>query len=689
MKRFYTLMFSCLWLVMPASATNILGTPQASIDRMYQFVMSKNPGASFSREIAAEFYNQGVRYGIRGDIALCQSCIETGWFRYSGGTAVTPSDHNYCGLGVTTLGQKGCQFSTMAEGVSAQLQHLWAYATTAALPSGWTLVDPRFRYVNRGSAPSWESLGGKWATSTSYGYEIISIYNQMMSFTVANPSLKSSASAVALSAEQNSAAPSERVAITGRNLTSPIIFNPSNSAVKVSTSGWDNYAGGTLVITLDTSRSPGTYTGYVAVQSGSGDSRQRVEIQFTATILESSGGGGTPATLDLRQVWNRSQAAGNAGWATAVRNLDYAAGVLYCVRDHAEIIAVDAGTGSLMYALPASGVTGGTLALCDVKALGGKVFACNLSTSATANLKVYQWDDDAAVPRVILDTPDKGSCARLGDCMDMWGNPDGALNIAFAYDNGSATTIVVYSRTSPSAAWNVATTKVTAGGSYFPVGVSARVRRCDDGGWWIDAKNIHPTRLNAAGQVLYAYAGEPCTHGNDFQTFTYAGRNYLLLASYLNKSASTYADGMMRLFDVTGSWTADTPLATMPAAGLGPTRNINTTGSLRVNVSVSGVEAWILVTGQGIAKYTSSSSSSSVIDGIAGDNSCRPEIVIAGSCIRVTAPAISIEAYTIAGVRVAVADGDTLDTRSLPSGVYIVTARLRDAAPLTAKIHVR
>ena len=108
--------------VVSNAATPILGTNVATVERMYQFVKSKN--SSFDREIAEQFIAVSTVYGMRGDIALCQSIIETGWFKYTGGTAVTPDDHNYCGLGVTTLGQKGCQFSTVEEGVTAQVQHL-------------------------------------------------------------------------------------------------------------------------------------------------------------------------------------------------------------------------------------------------------------------------------------------------------------------------------------------------------------------------------------------------------------------------------------------------------------------------------------------------------------------------------------------------------------------------------------
>lgn len=285
MKKFFTLFALLLATWIAAGATNILGTPQASTDRMYQFVKSKNPGWSFSYEIAQQYHDQGVKWGIRGDIALCQACVETGWFRYSGGTAVTPDDHNYCGLGVTTLGQKGCQFSSISEGVSAHLQHLWAYATTAALPSGWTLVDPRFKYVNRGCAGTFENLGnGHWAVASGYGSSIMSIYNDMMNFSMANPKITASETEFTVTATQNETSPVKAVKITGENLSTAIGVVANASILKYEkASGWNDFSGGTLNISVDTSKAPGSYSGgYVRVYSGTTEVRINITVVINA-----------------------------------------------------------------------------------------------------------------------------------------------------------------------------------------------------------------------------------------------------------------------------------------------------------------------------------------------------------------------------------------------------------------------
>ena len=284
MKKLFTLLALVFMAATAANAaTPILAKPVASTDRMYQYVKSKSPGWSFSYEIAQNFHDIGAKWGVRGDIALCQSCIETGWFRYTGGTAVTPDDHNYCGLGVTATGYKGCQFGSVFEGVTAQLQHLWSYATTADLPSGWTKVDPRFAHGRRGRAPNWENLGsGNWASAYGYGNSIISVYNEMMAFQMANPVLNASPTDLTFSVQQNATSPVKTVKVTGSNLGSAIQMVANSSIIKYNTAGWNEYSGGEINVSVDTSKAPGTYPGgYIRVYSGD----TSVKINITVEIL--------------------------------------------------------------------------------------------------------------------------------------------------------------------------------------------------------------------------------------------------------------------------------------------------------------------------------------------------------------------------------------------------------------------
>ena len=160
------------------AAMMILGEPTVDAETMWRFVNKVNP--DFPIEIAQAYIEVGRRYGIRGDIALCQAVIETGWFRFADGTAVRPEQHNYCGLGVEKRGMTGCSFSSIEEGVTAQLQHLYAYAADTPLPDGEKMVDPRFKLVKRGCAQSWHDLSGRWAMNDRYGTQILSLYQRML-----------------------------------------------------------------------------------------------------------------------------------------------------------------------------------------------------------------------------------------------------------------------------------------------------------------------------------------------------------------------------------------------------------------------------------------------------------------------------------------------------------------------------
>ena len=157
----------------------IMGSCYLTANHMIDYIKAKNP--KFDYTIAVAFIENCGKYGIRGDVALCQSILETGWFKYVG-SAVTENQHNYAGIGVTSNGVKGATFGSVTAGVEAQLQHLYAYATKSPLPSGVQIFDPRFNLVNRGSAPRWVDLNQKWSSAIDYGQKILAIYKDACSY---------------------------------------------------------------------------------------------------------------------------------------------------------------------------------------------------------------------------------------------------------------------------------------------------------------------------------------------------------------------------------------------------------------------------------------------------------------------------------------------------------------------------
>lgn len=164
--------------------TGIMGKTAATAKQMREYVKRKNPDAVQSVLYMVPLYlSEGETEGVRGDVAFAQSCLETGNFTFSG-SAVTPEQNNFAGMGVTQNGVKGLSFDTAQLGIRCQVQHLKAYACTEALVN--ENIDPRFKYVVRGCAPYVEWLGirenpqGKgWAAGAGYGEKILSILKEI------------------------------------------------------------------------------------------------------------------------------------------------------------------------------------------------------------------------------------------------------------------------------------------------------------------------------------------------------------------------------------------------------------------------------------------------------------------------------------------------------------------------------
>lgn len=165
--------------------TKIMGTAAATAAQMESYLKKANPSVAQSViDMIPLYISEGKAEGVRGDIAFAQSCLETGNFGFSG-SAVTLDQNNFCGMGVTSNGMKGNSFATPQLGIRAQIQHLKAYASTAALVNA--CIDPRFQYVTRGAAPYVEWLGSKenpkgvgWATGAGYGTKILAILKKIV-----------------------------------------------------------------------------------------------------------------------------------------------------------------------------------------------------------------------------------------------------------------------------------------------------------------------------------------------------------------------------------------------------------------------------------------------------------------------------------------------------------------------------
>lgn len=152
---------------------------------MRKYIKNRNPKVKQSViDMIPYFLSEGETEGIRGDIAFAQSCLETGNFTFVG-SAVTLSQNNFAGIGVTRNGLRGNSFSTPQMGIRAQIQHLKAYANKEPLVN--KCIDPRFHYVERGCIPFIDVLGIQenpkrqgWSAGKNYGPQILNILSNIL-----------------------------------------------------------------------------------------------------------------------------------------------------------------------------------------------------------------------------------------------------------------------------------------------------------------------------------------------------------------------------------------------------------------------------------------------------------------------------------------------------------------------------
>lgn len=404
------------------------------------------------------------------------------------------------------------------------------------------------------------------------------------------------------------------VSIKGSNLTATPTASISGTGFSISASSLTTSGGSVTVKFAPTSA--GSYSGTLTIKSGS--LSKTVKLTGTATA----------APLTFTEKWNASDQNGTLtkfGWdASKVRNMTYNAGKLYLVYNHSDIKVVNAQTGADLGNLDKTGIEGGTLTLCDVKACDGKIVACNLAT--TGEFRVYVWDDDNSAPRVLLSTTNFGGATRIGDYIGFYGTWTSG-KLSFGHYASDATRIISYAITDGKCATTPTIVNATTDGStILNTGGSTRVYPGSNY-YWIDGKNNHTTRLNSSGTREY-YIDSEETWGTAFQTFTWKNAEYGVAMTFNTmegdnwssqtdaQKAKNYTGGRMKLLKKDSEWSKPTDCGDYPSAGLSSTvQNTNCTGNVIAAVNgTSGVEAWVLSTGQGIAYYLHGTASSNTVE---------------------------------------------------------------------------
>ena len=164
----------------------IAGSPKTTEAQMVKYFLSKVEFPDFYSTHDSEvktindfvhiYYQEATAEGIRPEVAFAQMCNETGFLRYTGRVKI--EQYNFAGLGAIDRDQSSNSFSSVREGIRAQIQHLKAYAVKNPTLK-YPLVDGRFKYVTKGSAQYVEWLGTNenpnhygWATTPGYGYAL-------------------------------------------------------------------------------------------------------------------------------------------------------------------------------------------------------------------------------------------------------------------------------------------------------------------------------------------------------------------------------------------------------------------------------------------------------------------------------------------------------------------------------------
>jgi glucan-binding YG repeat protein len=117
-------------------------------------------------------------------IAYVQAAKETGYGNFGG--VLDESYHNPCGLKIAAGGgdtDKNAhkKFDNWDQGVQAHLDHLALYAGASGYPRDNTYDERQFTTI-KGTATTVNSLGTKWAPSTTYGQDVNALYKSLMDF---------------------------------------------------------------------------------------------------------------------------------------------------------------------------------------------------------------------------------------------------------------------------------------------------------------------------------------------------------------------------------------------------------------------------------------------------------------------------------------------------------------------------
>lgn len=176
----------------PVTGTPIIGPATATVAQAQEWARNNRAPQAFI-DLAPLVWSVAQKAFIDPAVVWVQFAHETG-FLYRDGKSMAGIDASYfnpCGLKVTqgggdTVASAHKRFKDWEEGLTAQVDHLALYAGAPGYPMPGT-PDPRHFPYLKGTAPTVESLGGKWAPSATYGNHLATWLKAVQVIKVAEP----------------------------------------------------------------------------------------------------------------------------------------------------------------------------------------------------------------------------------------------------------------------------------------------------------------------------------------------------------------------------------------------------------------------------------------------------------------------------------------------------------------------
>ncbi|HOG35749.1 MAG TPA: T9SS type A sorting domain-containing protein [Paludibacteraceae bacterium] len=276
---------------------------------------------------------------------------------------------------------------------------------------------------------------------------------------------------------------------------------------------------------------------------------------------------------------------------------------------------------------------------------------------------------------------------RAGDKMGVSGTMSSG-KIWFGYDSK----VFYYTVTNGVAATTPTVINLTKSGTAYSIGAMAAVgfEVNNDGSFWAIGKDAYPARFNSSGvwqeNFETAAIGGPA-HGTSARFFNFGTKKYAAVATYLNKSATSLAEGCFSLINVTSGIAAEQPVGLYPTNGLGDGRNISFRSQIRSAIENDVVHIWVHMPFQGCAYFKYDGKVTVGCKTIENSSmllyNTHETLFVKGI------EAINIDLYTLTGQKIrTVANQNEMSILGL-QGIYVVVVKDSNNVMRTAKVIVK